>query len=97
MLQACHERYFPQLWFTTGDHNAQTVVFWYGNCYLLRKRATLTPGTVNDEPRFAAVLLVLGSLVLARFTFQTLSVIIQTLILPGQNVRWLIFRDNHDQ
>jgi len=42
---------------------------------------------VNHEPRLAAVLLALGAVVLARFIFQTLSVIIQTFVLTGQNLK----------
>jgi len=51
-------------------------------------RANVEHGsTVNNEPSLAAVLLAVGSFTLARFIFQTLSVLLQTFVLPGQNLK----------
>lgn len=69
--------------------------FSFGLCFDENMRQCLTSQIVNDEPRLAAVLLVLGSFTLARFIFQTLSVLVQTFVLPGQNVRYLTFQISH--
>lgn len=43
---------------------------------------------VRDQPYLSAFLIVLGSISVGRVIYQTLSVVLQTFILPGTNV-WI--------